>query len=400
MASFIVATLQEAQRRQAINNERLRTTSIPIPDDYNNDDDGTSGIGSGASSGGEGNEANDRSANAIFNSEAQRTNNMREAFSHWDSQRQRRRSMSLVVMWFFLLRLWMGAFLSGDTGLYVLCVALTTICIKVQQRRRAEDEAMLAHAVQRGAGAGGGAGPQSLSLILGDGTSTHTTTSTTTTSIHQFGQISARSNMSFQMQLTIAMMQRANGMMLQSSQTQQLSRGVPPEVQQQWKRFTLKTNDQGEMQIIAKQQPAAQNNSRQPPSMAVNGVSAPLARCSSNPNHNPQRHSHSSYSSFDDSDDATALDLEAGPLLDNNNSNNEQAASIQKSCSLADNILADSVTSCSICLSEYEAGEALVQLPCGHVYHDDCAKAWVERSVKCPLCNHNLDGTEEDKSST
>lgn len=45
---------------------------------------------------------------------------------------------------------------------------------------------------------------------------------------------------------------------------------------------------------------------------------------------------------------------------------------------------------CSICLCEYEEGESLSKLPCGHIYHDNCITAWVERHVRCPLCNFDL----------
>ena len=46
---------------------------------------------------------------------------------------------------------------------------------------------------------------------------------------------------------------------------------------------------------------------------------------------------------------------------------------------------------CSICLSEYEESEALTQLPCGHVFHQECIQAWTRNHVKCPLCNFDLE---------
>jgi len=61
---------------------------------------------------------------------------------------------------------------------------------------------------------------------------------------------------------------------------------------------------------------------------------------------------------------------------------------------------------CSICLCEYEDGDVAVKLPhpCGHIYHEDCLLQWTEKSVRCPLCNFNLDpvkddGTENDSES-
>jgi hypothetical protein len=46
---------------------------------------------------------------------------------------------------------------------------------------------------------------------------------------------------------------------------------------------------------------------------------------------------------------------------------------------------------CSICLSEYEDSETLIQLPCHHVYHDECIQSWTTNHLKCPLCNFDLE---------
>ena len=56
---------------------------------------------------------------------------------------------------------------------------------------------------------------------------------------------------------------------------------------------------------------------------------------------------------------------------------------------------------CSICLSEYEESDSLIQLPCGHVYHEECIQAWTQNHVKCPLCNFDLEqGTPSDSVSS
>lgn len=41
---------------------------------------------------------------------------------------------------------------------------------------------------------------------------------------------------------------------------------------------------------------------------------------------------------------------------------------------------------CAICLSPFERGEDVKQLPCAHFYHPECIDAWLERDVTCPLC--------------
>merc|ERR1712086_582601 len=46
---------------------------------------------------------------------------------------------------------------------------------------------------------------------------------------------------------------------------------------------------------------------------------------------------------------------------------------------------------CSICLGEYEKGDALVSLnPCRHVFHEECISAWTNQNTRCPLCNIDL----------
>jgi len=47
---------------------------------------------------------------------------------------------------------------------------------------------------------------------------------------------------------------------------------------------------------------------------------------------------------------------------------------------------------CCICLSEYEPGDDLYVVPCGHVYHVDCINSWCKSNVRCPLCNFDLEG--------
>ena len=43
--------------------------------------------------------------------------------------------------------------------------------------------------------------------------------------------------------------------------------------------------------------------------------------------------------------------------------------------------------SCVICLSEFENGDSITTLPCGHDYHTECIKPWLlKRSSKCPIC--------------
>lgn len=48
-------------------------------------------------------------------------------------------------------------------------------------------------------------------------------------------------------------------------------------------------------------------------------------------------------------------------------------------------------TSCAVCLSEYNDGDLLRQLPCGHHFHQRCADKWLRRNKRCPLCMSAID---------
>ena len=42
---------------------------------------------------------------------------------------------------------------------------------------------------------------------------------------------------------------------------------------------------------------------------------------------------------------------------------------------------------CTICQYELEVEDSVIALPCGHVFHADCIKKWLELSKMCPICN-------------
>jgi len=55
---------------------------------------------------------------------------------------------------------------------------------------------------------------------------------------------------------------------------------------------------------------------------------------------------------------------------------------------------------CTICLDEFETGDRLRYLPCGHAFHSKCIMKWMtERSATCPLCKvdyYESDDEEEE----
>jgi hypothetical protein len=73
--------------------------------------------------------------------------------------------------------------------------------------------------------------------------------------------------------------------------------------------------------------------------------------------------------------------------LSNSRSNN-------KNNNIKDNVDAPH---CSICLCEYETNERLYELPCTHVFHQECIDSWTSNHTKCPLCNMELEPTQEQE---
>ena len=50
----------------------------------------------------------------------------------------------------------------------------------------------------------------------------------------------------------------------------------------------------------------------------------------------------------------------------------------------------DAPSDCNVCISEFEDGESLRRLPCGHKFHKDCVDTWLEANITCPVCKKYL----------
>jgi len=50
---------------------------------------------------------------------------------------------------------------------------------------------------------------------------------------------------------------------------------------------------------------------------------------------------------------------------------------------------------CPVCTEPYAPGDVAVRLPCGHVFHDACAVAWLKGHNTCPYCREELRTDDE-----
>ena len=54
----------------------------------------------------------------------------------------------------------------------------------------------------------------------------------------------------------------------------------------------------------------------------------------------------------------------------------------------------DGQRTCLVCLEDYESGNRIPTLFCGHQFHADCVDRWLEISFTCPMrCNIDLEAT-------
>ncbi len=45
---------------------------------------------------------------------------------------------------------------------------------------------------------------------------------------------------------------------------------------------------------------------------------------------------------------------------------------------------------CIICLGDFKSEDIIKKFFCGHIFHDNCLKDWINQSVKCPICKYDI----------
>lgn len=54
---------------------------------------------------------------------------------------------------------------------------------------------------------------------------------------------------------------------------------------------------------------------------------------------------------------------------------------------------------CTVCCDNIERETKGMFMPCGHIYHPDCLKPWLEQNNTCPVCRFDLPLEEPEESS-
>jgi hypothetical protein len=55
---------------------------------------------------------------------------------------------------------------------------------------------------------------------------------------------------------------------------------------------------------------------------------------------------------------------------------------------------------CYVCLGEFERGEAVRELPCGHRFHSACVDEWLlGQSRRCPTCRAEVPRVEREEAA-
>jgi hypothetical protein len=53
---------------------------------------------------------------------------------------------------------------------------------------------------------------------------------------------------------------------------------------------------------------------------------------------------------------------------------------------------------CAICKSEFDEKEDIVEIPCSHIFHEECISEWVKYKPECPICRGGIPIRDENAS--
>ncbi|KAL7110986.1 hypothetical protein ACP275_05G060400 [Erythranthe tilingii] len=62
-------------------------------------------------------------------------------------------------------------------------------------------------------------------------------------------------------------------------------------------------------------------------------------------------------------------------------------------------LMKSDLAQCAVCKDDFEMGTVVKQMPCKHVYHEECIMPWLELHNSCPVCRYELPTDDPDYES-
>ncbi|CEP10883.1 hypothetical protein [Parasitella parasitica] len=59
----------------------------------------------------------------------------------------------------------------------------------------------------------------------------------------------------------------------------------------------------------------------------------------------------------------------------------------------------DREADCAVCKDQFEPKEQVIQLPCEHIFHDECIKPWLKLNSTCPVCRHSVLPAQQEQDN-
>ncbi|GLT29817.1 hypothetical protein SLA2020_046600 [Shorea laevis] len=63
---------------------------------------------------------------------------------------------------------------------------------------------------------------------------------------------------------------------------------------------------------------------------------------------------------------------------------------------ITDQLLNSEMNQCTVCKDDFEEGALVKQMPCKHLYHEECLFPWLKSHNSCPVCRYELPTDDEE----